>query len=250
MTSFFFFQAADGRRDPLVTGVQTCALPMFLFLFGVFFLYGYMDDQARKEKARAEKAEATESLKRQLVSALAHDIKNPLGSIMGYAETLTTRFEERPADSESLEALQRIQDSAQRIVKLVTGFLDASKVEAGKMELQLETFHVAEMLNQVADTARPLDQKNGNTFAVSRPDSLGEMHSDLSKVRQILLNLLSNASKFTSDGTVTLEVESDGRGQGASMVFRVSDSGIGMTPEQMDKLFEAFTQAETSTSAR
>jgi signal transduction histidine kinase len=117
------------------------------------------------------------------------------------------------------------------------------------MELHLETFDIAEMLNEVVDTARPLVEKNGNTFAVSRPDSLGEMHSDLSKVRQILLNLLSNASKFTSDGTVTLEVESDGRGQGASMVFRVSDSGIGMTPEQMDKLFEAFTQAETSTSA-
>jgi signal transduction histidine kinase len=106
------------------------------------------------------------------------------------------------------------------------------------------------MLENVIDTARPLVEKNRNAFVLEIFDDPGEMHADITKVRQMLLNLLSNASKFTEDGTITVAVENDGRGQGQSIVFRVTDTGLGMTPEQMDKLFEAFSQAESSTSAK
>ena len=146
--------------------------------------------------------------------------------------------------------LEKVHTAGRHLLSLINDILDLSKIEAGKMELHLETFSVRSMLQNVIDTARPLVKKNHNTCVLEIQDDLGEMRSDLTKVRQILLNLLSNASKFTKDGTITLAVETDGRGQGQSIAFRVTDTGLGMTSEQMDKLFEAFTQAESSTSAR
>ncbi len=208
-----------------------------LFLFGVFFLYGYMDDQARKEKVRAEKAEATESLKRQLVSALAHDIKNPLGIIMGYAETLTTRFEERPADSESLEALQRIQDSAQRIVKLVTGFLDASKVEAGKMELVPRPIQLNVLLRELGQQQMGALHRKGISLRVDLDDHLPEVMGDAAQLDRVLWNLFGNAIKFTpSGGTVTLI----SRSENDFVCVGVRDTGMGIPQDEIPLLFSEF----------
>jgi CheY-like chemotaxis protein/anti-sigma regulatory factor (Ser/Thr protein kinase) len=124
--------------------------------------------------------------------------------------------------------------------------LDLSKVEAGKMELYLERFPVAELLDEVAGTARPLIAKNGNRLELSIPADIGQMRADQTKLRQILLNLLSNAAKFTEQGNITLAVER----RGPEMRFQVRDTGIGMTPEQVAKLFQPFTQAESSTSTK
>jgi signal transduction histidine kinase len=128
--------------------------------------------------------------------------------------------------------------------------LDLSKIEAGKMELYLEEFDIRQMIDDVASTARPLIEKNANHFAVSCPAGVGKMQGDLTKIRQMLLNLLSNSSKFTSQGKIGLEVARERNGGDETLVFRVRDTGIGMTAEQQQKVFEAFAQAETSTARR
>jgi len=136
---------------------------------------------------------------------------------------------------------------------LINNILDLSKIEAGKMDLFVERFDVGEMLDQVTTTVRPLVDRNRNTLVVERDGELGVMWSDLTKLRQMLLNLLSNACKFTERGTVTLRAERvspNGRAGREMLVFAVTDTGIGMTPEQMDRLFEAFAQAEASTTSK
>src|SRR5262249_48124449 len=128
----------------------------------------------------------------------------------------------------------------------INDVLDLSKIEAGKMDLFLETFDVAAMINDVVTTVTPLVQKNGNRLEVQVAQTAGSMTADLTKMRQMLFNLLSNASKFTQKGTVALDAVREGE----EIVLTVHDSGIGMTPEQMGKLFEAFTQADASTTRK
>ena len=145
--------------------------------------------------------------------------------------------------------LQKIRAAGRHLLSLINDILDLSKIEAGKLELFLETFEVRATVTDVATTVAPLVEKNANRLEIRCADDVGRMHADLTRVRQVLLNLLSNACKFTQRGTIGL---SAGRERGADgsewLVFRVQDSGIGMTPEQMAKLFEAFSQADASTS--
>jgi signal transduction histidine kinase len=207
------------------------------FLFGVFILYGYLDDQARKEKIRAEKAEATERLKRQLVSALAHDIKNPLGIIMGYAETVTTRLEERPKEKENLEAMESIQENAQRIVKLVTGFLDASKAESGKMELVPKPTQLNVLLREVGQQQMGALHRKDISLKVNLDAHLPEIMGDAGQLDRVLWNLVGNAIKFTPNGgTITL-TSSFGNG---TVCVCVEDTGMGISQEEIDLLFSEF----------
>jgi len=118
------------------------------------------------------------------------------------------------------------------------------------MELYLETFDIGSMVEAVRATVQPLVEKNANRLVFEGTDAAGSMHADRTKLTQMLLNLLANATKFTRDGTVALRITREGRGHGARVVFRVSDTGIGMTEEQMGRLFEAFTQADASTASR
>jgi signal transduction histidine kinase len=145
--------------------------------------------------------------------------------------------------------LGKIHTAGRHLLALINDVLDLSKIEAGKMELFLEEFDVRKMIDEVASTARPLIDKNANRLEVRCATDVGEMRADLTKVRQMLLNLLSNASKFTSEGRIHLEVERDRNGDQA-LIFRVRDTGIGMTPEQQERVFEAFSQAEASTARR
>ena len=131
---------------------------------------------------------------------------------------------------------------------LINDVLDLSKVEAGKMKLFLETFDVANLVEEVVATATPLVEKNGNRLEVRCAADVGQIREDVTKVRQVLLNLLSNASKFTEKGTVSLEVAREADVTGSWVVFRLRDTGIGMTPEQTAKLFQAFTQGDGSTT--
>ena len=125
--------------------------------------------------------------------------------------------------------------------------LDLSKIEAGKMDLYLETFEVERIIQDVVTTAQPLIDRNHNRLVIDCPKNFGGMHADVTKLRQILLNLLSNASKFTADGELGLQVERDSSGPQEMILFRVRDSGIGMTPEQIGRLFQAFSPADQST---
>ena len=207
------------------------------FLFGVSILYGYLAEQARREKARAQKAEETERLKRQLVSALAHDIKNPLGIIMGYAEVVTSRLREQANGEENLEALQRIQDNAQRIVKLVTGFLDASRVEAGKLEVVQHSVQLNLLIREVGQQQMgDLRQKN-LSLSVDLDDNLPEIVGDEAQFDRVLWNLLGNAVKFTPVGgkiTMTSRLESD------HVCISVKNTGMGIPQDELPLLFSEF----------
>jgi len=148
--------------------------------------------------------------------------------------------------------LQKIRGAGRHLLALINDILDLSKIEAGKMALYVETFDLRQVIDDVVTTVEPLVAHNENRLALDCPPELGTMRSDQTRVRQVLLNLLSNASKFTEHGTITLAVarNDDGGEDEGSVTIRVSDTGIGMTPEQLGRLFEAFTQAEASTSNR
>jgi CheY-like chemotaxis protein len=179
---------------------------------------------------------------------MSHELRTPLNAIIGYSEMLQEEVAELGQTALSPD-LEKIHTAGRHLLALINDILDLSKIEAGKTELFFEDFDVHQMLQDVASTVRPLVEKNANRLALEEAAALGGMRSDLTKVRQVLLNLLSHACKFTREGTITLAVarEPDGAA-GDRMVFRVADSGIGMTPPQMAKLFEAFSQAEASTT--
>jgi signal transduction histidine kinase len=148
--------------------------------------------------------------------------------------------------------LTKIRTAGRHLLALINDILDLSKIEAGKMELYLETFEIRTLVDEVVNTVQPLVEKNANRLVVEIPTQPGAMRADLTKVRQMLLNLLSNACKFTEHGAITLTIarEQDEALGGEAVVLRVGDEGVGMTSAQMDRLFQAFAQAEASTTSK
>jgi signal transduction histidine kinase/CheY-like chemotaxis protein len=205
---------------------------------------------AEEEAARAREASDTANRTKSLFLAnMSHELRTPLNAILGYSEMLQEEAQERGLDAFGVD-LERIHTAGQHLLALINDILDLSKIEAGKMDLFLERFDVAELIGDVASTIRPLVEKSANTLRVELSPGLGEMRADLGKVRQSLLNLLSNAVKFTHGGTVTLNVGRERMDGGEWMVFRVSDTGIGLSAEQIVKLFQDFTQADPSTTRK
>ena len=205
-----------------------------------------LSEQAREaaEASAAAAAEANEA-KSQFLANMSHELRTPLNAIIGYSEMLAEDAEDDGLDA-FVPDLMKIRSAGKHLLGLINDVLDLSKVEAGKVEVHAERFEIRGVLDGVMATVEPLAQKNANALVVEA-DALPEtMWSDLTKVRQILLNLLSNACKFTSDGTVTLS----GAVEGETVVFRVADTGIGMTTEQMGRLFQPFVQADASTTRK
>lgn len=201
-------------------------------------------EEAKEAKAAAEAANKTKS---RFLASMSHELRTPLNAILGYSEMLMEEAEDEGNDSAASD-LRKIHSAGKHLLSLINDVLDLSKIEAGKMDIYIEAFDIKKMIIDVVSTIEPLVSKNSNAFEVTCPDDLGSMRSDLTKVRQGLFNLLSNACKFTKEGTVFLDVQRERRSDREFVIFQVRDTGIGITQEQMGRLFEAFTQADSSTS--
>jgi signal transduction histidine kinase len=197
------------------------------------------------QEANGQLAEASQH-KSQFLANMSHELRTPLNAIIGYSEMLQEEAEDLDADT-FLPDLQKINAAGKHLLGLINDILDLSKIEAGRMDLFIESFDVRHLVNDVESIVQPLVEKNGNTLVIEVGDDLGTMHADQTKVRQTLFNLLSNAAKFTDHGTISLTVQ---REPDDWLTFAVLDTGIGMTEEQLGRLFEAFSQAEASTRSK
>jgi signal transduction histidine kinase/DNA-binding response OmpR family regulator len=219
---------------------------------------------AERTAELAERNRALEASERQLAEArdsamqasqaksaflanMSHELRTPLNAIIGYSEMLQEEAED-DGNQSYVPDLDKILTSGRYLLSLINGVLDLSKIEAGKMDVYVETFDVADVVRGIEGTVKPLLAKNSNQLSIEGLEAAGSMHSDVTKVRQILFNLLSNATKFTEQGSVSLQVAREAAEGSDWLTFAVADTGIGMTPEQVERIFEAFAQAEESTS--
>ena len=202
--------------------------------------------EAQEAKTTAEEANRAKSA---FLANMSHELRTPLNAIIGYSEMLQEDAQDL-GEKHFVADLQKIHSAGKHLLGLINDVLDISKIEAGKMDLFLETIDVPAMVQDVVNTIKPLVQKNGNSLTVDCADNLGPMRADATKVRQALFNLLSNACKFTDKGTISLRVSRERNTRAGHFTFRVSDTGIGMTQEQLSKLFKAFTQADASTTRK
>jgi adenylate cyclase len=186
--------------------------------------------------------------KSQFLSSMSHELRTPLNAIIGLTDMMVANAARFGTDK-ALEPLKRVHNAGTHLLGLINQVLDLSKIEAGKLELAPETVSLAPLIDEVVGTARQLAEKNKNRIVVDADENLGSLVVDPMRLRQILLNLLSNASKFTKQGEVTLRARkvTDGRNW---IELAVADTGIGMTAEQTAKLFQEFSQAEASTAKR
>ncbi len=205
------------------------------------------------ERKRAEEelsaakaaAEAANRAKSQFLANMSHELRTPLSAVIGYSEMMEEEMEET-GDEAMLGDVRKIQSNARHLLSLINDVLDLSKIEAERMTTFAETFGIEELVRGVASTVEPLVQQKGNAIVLDLAPDLGEMDTDQVKLRQCLFNLVSNAAKFTEGGRIVLRATRSG----GEVVFSVADSGIGMTPEQLERLFERFTQADVSTTRR
>ena len=203
-------------------------------------------EELLKAKHAAEEASRAKST---FLANMSHELRTPLNAIIGYSEML----EEETQDLgrvETVQDLQKIQAAGKHLLALINDVLDLSKIEAGKMGLHLETFDVTGLIEEIVTTLQPAAAKNGNKIQIEMTDDVGMMRADITKVRQILFNLLSNACKFTDHGTVSIDVNQSAKDGQEWVCFRVTDTGIGITAQQKQNLFKEFAQADTSISRK
>jgi len=225
------------------------------YLFVMPFVYGVFVKRSNEFKNRIDymkteelkflrtQAQNATKAKSEFLANMSHELRTPLNAILGYSEMLKDDAEDDGLDAYS-EDLTKINSSGEHLLTLVNDILDLSKIEAGKMELHVEEFEFENHIKQIEATAKPLVEKNGNNFVIEKSDDIGKLVNDQTKLRQILFNMISNAAKFTKKGTVTLGITK----YDEKVRFAVTDTGIGMNAEQLGKVFEEFTQAESSTS--
>ncbi len=205
-----------------------------------------MNDELKSVYWQIESASRHKS---DFLASMSHELRTPLNAIIGYSEML---MEDSVAMNQKVfvSDLQKIRASGKHLLALINDILDMCKIEAGKIILTLEVFDIADLIREVADTVQPLAEKNSNVIKLKCGDNLGTMYADITRVRQMLFNLLSNACKFTEQGTITVESFRDSSLGAEWLTLSVIDTGIGMTSDQMEKLFQPFSQVDVQTSRK
>ena len=204
--------------------------------------------QANQELAVAhDRALEADHAKSEFLANMSHELRTPMTAILGYSDMLIEEAQDT-GQNRFIPDLEKINTAGKHLLHLINDILDLSKVEARRLELHTETFDVFALVQDVASTIQPLVKKNANTLEVHRSGSVGSMEADITRLRQVLFNLLSNACKFTKHGIVSLDMAHERSDRQEWVIFRVKDSGIGMSPEQIGKLFEPFSQADSSTT--
>jgi signal transduction histidine kinase len=224
----------------------------FSILLGAFavIIVGRMrerEEQLTELNAKRRAAEEANKVKSAVLAHVSHELRTPLNAILGYTEMMLDSAEEA-GDATLMTDLSHVRTASQHLLTLINSVLDISKIEAGKMSLESEPIEVNDLVDDVVGIVRPIVAKNGNTLALVVAPGIGAMVGDAMKLRQVLVNLLSNAAKFTSNGTVTLDVRRKRTADADAVIFAVRDTGIGMTPEQVGRLFQPFEQATSDTS--
>jgi signal transduction histidine kinase/DNA-binding response OmpR family regulator len=218
------------------------------------FVLIYSDITERKQAeielaAARDAAEEANRTKSTFLANMSHELRTPLNAIIGVTEML--QEDARDLDrADELEPLDRVSRAARHLLSLINDILDLSKIEAGRMDLQLERFSIAELVDEVTKTIEPLAIKNGNQLVVRGGETIGTIYADQMRVRQALMNLVGNAVKFTENGTVTISISKEDRGTGNRIAIAVEDTGIGMSPKQLGRLFQEFSQADSTTTRR
>jgi PAS domain S-box-containing protein len=251
------------RSDGSICWVRDRAFPVRNETGEICRIVGIAEDITQRKLAEefqkvAQSAQAANQAKSAFLANMSHELRTPLNAIIGYSDLLKEDAEDLGCE-DFIPDLHKIQTAGRHLLSLISDILDISKIEAGRMELYLESFNLASLIEDVVSTIEPLVKNNFNEFEVDYASDLGLMYGDITKTRQILLNLLSNAAKFTERGTISLKIErvkndslkiQELEVSSDSIVFRVADTGIGIPPEQLQHLFQAFMQGDASTTRK